>query len=81
MAPSVRARSGSHLQRIGDTWYYRRVVPPEARHVFGKGEIKISLGTTSRIEAERLEKPHDVEFEAGYSKPAKAARSPNGSGV
>src|SRR5271163_4754298 len=64
MAPSVRARSGSHLQRIGDTWYYRRVVPPEARHVFGKGEIKISLGTTSRIEAERLEKPHDVEFEA-----------------
>ncbi len=56
-------RSGSHLKQIGDTWYYRRVVPPEARHLFGKSEVKFSLSTTRRVEAERLEKQHDVDFE------------------
>jgi integrase len=52
------------LERIGDTWYYRRVVPPDARDVFRKRTIRVSLRTTSRAEATRLEKKHDVDFEA-----------------
>ena len=44
--------------------HYRRVVPAEQRPAFGCSEVVKSLGTASRIEAERLEKPHDVEFEA-----------------
>jgi Domain of unknown function (DUF6538) len=57
-----RVRSGSHLRRVGDTWYYRRVVPADVRAEFGRSEITLSLGTTSRVEAERLEKEHDVAF-------------------
>jgi hypothetical protein len=64
VAAVSRPRSGSHLKKIGETWYYRRVVPPEARHLFGKSEVKFSLKTSSRVEAERLEKLQDVEFEA-----------------
>lgn len=59
-----RVRSGSHLERIGDTWYYRRVVPLDARDVFGKRVSRVSLRTTSRAEATRLEKKHDVDFES-----------------
>jgi hypothetical protein len=47
---------------VGDTWYYRRVVPADVRAEFGRSEITLSLGTTSRVEAERLEKEHDVAF-------------------
>ena len=57
-----RVRSGSHLRQVGDTWYYRRVVPADVRAEFGRSEITLSLGTTSRVEAERLEKEHDVAF-------------------
>jgi hypothetical protein len=62
-------RSGGHLELIGETWYYRRVVPPDARHVFewkekkGKAKVRFSLDTKSHTEAKRLEKIHDVEFE------------------
>jgi len=59
-----QVRSGSHLRQIGDIWYYRRAVPPDARDVFECAEVKISLRTSSRREAERLEKDHDVNFEA-----------------
>ena len=58
------ARSGSHLERIGHTWYYRRVVPPDAWQAFGKRTVRLSLKTTSRVEAMRHEKKHDVDFEA-----------------
>jgi hypothetical protein len=58
-------RSGSHLERIGDTWYYRRVVPPDARAAFGKRTIRISLRTTSRVEAMRLGKKHDIDSSPG----------------
>jgi hypothetical protein len=57
-----RTRSGSHLRRVGDTWYYRRAVPADVRVEFKRSEITVSLGTTSRVEAERLEKEHDVAF-------------------
>lgn len=67
-----RVRSGSHLERIGDTWYYRRVVPPDARDVFGKRNIRVSLRTTRRAEAMRLEKAYDVDFESRLQ----AARGP-----
>ncbi len=62
-------RSGEHLEPIGETWYYRRVVPPDARPAFewdgkkGRTKVKFSLGTKSKTEARRLEKEHDVEFE------------------
>ena len=59
-----RTRAGSHLVLRGEIWHYRRVVPVERRPAFGCSEVVRSLGTTSRVEAERLEKPHDVEFEA-----------------
>lgn len=39
-------------------------MPPDARDVFGKTKIKISLRTASHTEAKRLEKQHDIEFEA-----------------
>jgi hypothetical protein len=58
-----RVRSGDHLTQIGDIWYYLRVVPPDARDVFGKTKVKKSLGTSSHTEAKRLEKIEDVEFE------------------
>jgi hypothetical protein len=57
-------RSGTHLELIGETWYYRRVVPPDARDVFGKTVVRFSLKTKSHTEARRLEKTHDVEFES-----------------
>jgi integrase len=57
-----RTRSGSHLRRVADTWYYRRAVPGDVRAEFKRSEITVSLGTTSRVEAERLEKEHDVAF-------------------
>jgi hypothetical protein len=60
---SRRPRSGSHLIRRGDTYYYRRVVPQDARATFGKSEVVVCLRTTSEGEAKRLEKHHDVEFE------------------
>jgi len=44
-------------------WYYRRIVPEEYRKAFGQVVVSKWLGTTSRTEAERLEKQHDVEFE------------------
>lgn len=59
-----RPRSGSHLELIGDIWYYRRVVPPDVRDVFGKKVVRKSLETSSHIDAKRLEKERDVEFEA-----------------
>lgn len=59
--PNVR--SGSHLEQIGSTWYYRRVVPSDVRDVFGTTKVKKSLGTSSEVEAKRLEKIKDVEFE------------------
>jgi hypothetical protein len=71
-----RVRSGSHLERIGDVWYYRRVVPPDVRNVFGKRNIRVSLRTTSRAEAMRLEKEHDVDFESRLQ--AARATGPDG---
>jgi integrase len=59
----ARVRSGSHLRLRGEIWFYRRVVPADAQRDFDRSEVVISLGTTSRAEAERLEKRHDVEFE------------------
>jgi integrase len=67
--PLRNVRSGTHLEPIGETWYYRRVVPPDARAAFewdgkkGRAKIRFSLGTKSLTEARRLEKEHDVEFE------------------
>ena len=58
-----RVRSGSHLLLRSETWYYRRVVPADVRAAFGCSEVVHSLGTASRVEAERLEKADDVEFE------------------
>lgn len=58
-----QVRSGSHLRLIGNVWYYRRAVPPDLRDVFGVAEVKKSLDTSNRREAERLEKQHDIEFE------------------
>jgi hypothetical protein len=37
-------------------------VPADVRAEFERSEITVSLGTTSRVEAERLEKEHDVAF-------------------
>lgn len=56
-------RSGSHLELIGETWYYRRVVPPDARAAFGKRTVRVSLKTKSHTEAKRLEKSEDVKFQ------------------
>jgi hypothetical protein len=63
-------RSGDHLEQIGETWYYRRWVPPDVRDVFEwdgkrvKHKVRFTLSTKSKTEAKRLEKTHDVEFEA-----------------
>jgi len=59
----VRVRSGSHLLLRGETWYYRRVVPADVREVFGCSAVVVSLRTSRRVEAERLEKARDVEFD------------------
>src|SRR4051794_19816980 len=59
----ARTRSGSHLHRRGEIYYYRRIVPAEYRTAFGQVVVAKSLNTTSKTEAERLEKQHDVEFE------------------
>jgi hypothetical protein len=65
-------RSGSHLEVIGGTFYFRRSVPLDAREAFGKSVVRISLHTSSLTEAKRLEKQHDVAFESRLQ----AARSP-----
>jgi hypothetical protein len=58
-----RPRSGAHLIQRGEVWYYRRVVPKDVHVAFGCTEVVKSLNTTSKIEADRLEKRCDVEFE------------------
>jgi len=60
---SRRPRSGSHLIRRGGIYYYRRVVPKDARAAFGKSEVVECLHTASEAEAKRLEKQPDVDFE------------------
>src|SRR5579862_6535219 len=77
-----QVRSGAHLRQIGNVWYYRRVVPPDVRDVFGVSEVKFSLKTSNRREAESLEKTHDVAFEARLGRGRKIApdglpRDPN----
>ena len=58
-------RSGDHLEQIGETWYYRRVIPSDVREAFGGGyQRRFSLKTKILTEAKRLEKEHDVEFES-----------------
>jgi integrase len=71
-----RPRSGSHLDQIGETWYYLRVVPSDVRDSFGVTKFKRSLHTTSHAEAVRLEKSHDVEFEIKLT--AARQRDPDG---
>jgi len=58
-----RPRSGTHLIQRGEIWYYRRGVPKDVHAAFGCTEVVKSLDTTSKIEADRLEKHCDVEFE------------------
>jgi hypothetical protein len=58
-----RPRSGTHLIQRGEIWYYRRIVPKDVHAAFGCTEVVRSLDTTSKIEADRLEKHCDVEFE------------------
>jgi integrase len=71
-----RGRSGSHLELIGDIWYYRRKVPDDALDAFGKTVVRVSLNTSSKTEARRLEKPEDVKFEDLLNKVRE--REPNG---
>src|SRR5580692_4748323 len=59
-----RVRSGAHLKLRGTVYYYRRAVPVEHRAYFGCTEVGFSLHTSDLGEAKRLEKAHDVEFEA-----------------
>jgi hypothetical protein len=50
-------------------------VPAEYRAAFGQVVVSKSLNTTSKTEAERLEKQHDVEFERRLSE-ARDASNP-----
>ena len=58
-----RTRSGSHLRKRGGVWYYRRVVPPDARRAFGRAEVSVSLDTSDEKHAKRLERLRDADFE------------------
>ena len=58
-----RPRSGTHLIQRGQTYHYRRVVPKDVRAAFGQSEVVKSLDTSNEVDAKRLEKRHDVEFE------------------
>jgi len=49
--------------RRGQIYHYRRVVPADVRAVFGVSEVTKSLDTANEIEAKRLEKVLDVQFE------------------
>jgi integrase len=68
-------RSGSHLQRRGSVWWYRRDVPKDARQAFGCTAVWKSLDTSNETEAQRFEKEHDVEFERRLRE-ARNARDP-----
>lgn len=68
IVPVRQVRSGSHLRQVGSVWYYRRAIPPDVRDAFDTYEVKFSLHTSNRREAERLEKIHDVEFEEKLAK-------------
>jgi hypothetical protein len=63
-----RVRSGTHLTQVGNVWYYLRAVPEDVRDVFGVTKVKKSLDTSNHIEARRLEKSHDIEFEEKLAK-------------
>ena len=46
---------GTNLRRSRHgTLYFRYVIPSDARAIFGKSEVSISLGTASRRSAELL---------------------------
>ena len=72
---TARVRSGSHLQRRGSVWWYRRDVPKDVRAAFGCTAVWKSLATSNETEAQRLEKEHDVEFERRLRE-ARHARDP-----
>ena len=55
-----RDRTYCYAVRLG---IIDKFVPVECRVAFGCSAVVVSLHTSSRIEAERLEKQHDVEFE------------------
>src|ERR1700722_12648214 len=63
-----RVRTGNHLYQIGNVWYYFRLVPQDVRDVFGLTRVKKSLDTSNYVEAKRLEKAHDIEFEEKLAK-------------
>src|SRR3954451_14919474 len=72
---TARVRSGSHLQRRGSVWWYRRDVPKDVRTAFGCTAVWKSLNTSNETEAKRLEKELDVEFERRLRE-ARNARNP-----
>jgi hypothetical protein len=69
----ARGRSGEHLILRGETYHYRRVVPAKYRKAFGQWEVSKTLDTASYVEAKKLEKEHDVEFESRLSAIREAA--------
>jgi hypothetical protein len=72
-----RPRSGTHLGKRGEIYHYRRAVAPDVRGAFGgESEVTRSLGTSNEIEARRLEKKLDVEFEERLQR-ARDAANPN----
>lgn len=59
--------------------YFRVTVPPDVRHVFGKGSIERTLGTAdreaARLKAARLKADHDVAFAAARRNPEATIRA------
>src|SRR5687767_14186916 len=65
-------RSGNHIRWRDGVAHYRRAVPPDCRAAFGRVEVTKSLETRSEVEARRLEKALDVEFDSRLSAIRKA---------
>ncbi len=53
----------TNLEKRGATYYYRRRVPIDVAGAFGRSNVRISLGTKNRAEAEKLCKARDQEFD------------------
>lgn len=54
----------AHLQKRGDTYYFRRRIPNELREFFGRREFYESLGTKDQHEAERACRKRSIVTDA-----------------
>jgi hypothetical protein len=56
--------NNNRLMQRKNTWYFRAMVPADLHVLFGKQEVRKSLGTSNKYEARQKATPLSLEFDA-----------------